>query len=317
MDEFDLIRRFFAPSPRRPETIFGVGDDCAVLHPPAGKQLAATIDTLVAGVHFLADVAPEVLGHKVLAVSLSDLAAMGAEPAWAFLALTMPEAEPAWLERFSQGLLKLAGQYQLDLVGGDTTRGPLSITVQALGWLPKGAALLRSAATPGDEIYVSGCLGDAGLGLKMLQGEVEWKAREAIDRLQRPHPRIALGMALRGMAHACIDISDGLAADLGHILEASGVGATLSWEALPLSEAVRRYIHESGDWLLPLTAGDDYELCFTVPEKSRGLLEQSLQCLDVSWHRIGKIERRQGLRLNKGGEVMALPGAGYRHFCDD
>lgn len=292
----------------------GVGDDCALLAPRRGQSLAATIDTLVSGVHFLPDIDPVSLGHRALAVNLSDLAAMGAEPAWALLALTLPEADATWLEGFARGFFALAERYRVDLVGGDTTRGPLSVTVQALGWVPESEALRRSAAQVGDWVCLSGRLGEAGLGLKMLQGELAWQDEAAIERLLRPVPQVELGLALRGLARACIDVSDGLAQDLGHVLSASQVGATIDWEALPLSEAVHRYIDESGDWRLPLCAGDDYELCFTVPPQRALELEQRLQKLNLTWHRIGTIERQPGLRLQRGKQVIDFPPIGYRHF---
>ncbi len=314
MDEFALIERFFFRPPKRPETRLSIGDDGALLQVPPGQTLAATMDTLVAGVHFFPDVDPESLGHKALAVNLSDLAAMGAEPVWGFLGLTIPEADAEWLERFAGGLFGLAERYRIDLAGGDTTRGPLTVTLQALGWVPEGQALRRSGAMPGDGIYVSGCLGDAGLGLIMLQGKIGWRDQAVIERLLRPEPRVGLGLALRGLAHACIDVSDGLAADLTHILNASGVGATIEWEALPCSPAMLRYLRERGDWQLPLQAGDDYELCFTMPPERQAALMRRLPSKTVAWHRIGTIEKQQGLRLKKGGTVMALSPAGYRHF---
>lgn len=313
MDEFDLIRRFFLRPPCRPETRLGIGDDCALLE-MRGRRLAATIDTLISGVHFLPGTDPVSLGHRALAVSLSDLAAMGAEPTWALLALTLPEADPAWLEGFAQGFFALAQRYRVDLVGGNTARGPLTISVQALGWVSRSKALLRSAARVGDWVCVSGKLGEAGLGLKMLKGEIAWREAGAIERLLKPTPRVELGIALRGLAHACIDVSDGLAQDLGQVLAASQVGATLEWEALPLSDSVRRYIAETGDWRLPLCAGDDYELCFTVPARKALALEQRLRELNLSWHRIGTIERRLGLRLRRANQVIDLPAVGYRHF---
>lgn len=314
LDEFDLIRRFFTRPPCRGQTRLGVGDDGALLAPRRDQTLVATIDTLVSGVHFFPEVDPASLGHRALAVNLSDLAAMGAEPAWALLALTLPEADPAWLAGFAQGFFALAKRYRVDLVGGDTTRGPLSITVQALGWVPESEALRRSAARAGDWICVSGQLGDAGLGLKMLKQEVAWQDDRAVARFLRPMPQVELGLTLRGLAHACIDVSDGLAQDLGHVLAASKVGATIDWEALPLSEAVRQYIDETGDWCLPLCAGDDYELCFTIPPQRALALEQYLQKFDLAWHRIGTIEHQPGLRLRKGKGVIDFPPAGYRHF---
>ncbi len=239
MSEFDLIRDYFTDvGARRTDVDLGVGDDCALLEVPAGQQLAISIDTLAAGTHFLPDCDPESLGHKSLAVGLSDLAAMGAEPAWATLALTLPDHDPGWIAAFSRGFAALAGAHGVSLVGGDTTRGPLSVTVQVHGLVPAGRAIRRSGAAPGDRVYVSGTLGDAGLALRrILSGEpVDPVARA---RLERPTPRVALGLALRGVASAMIDVSDGLAADLGHILAASGVGAEIDLTALPLSAAVR------------------------------------------------------------------------------
>ncbi len=314
MDEFALIERFFRRTPRRPQTRLGIGDDCALLRLPADQVLAVTMDTLVAGVHFFPDVDPEALGHKALAVNLSDLAAVGAEPVWGFLALTLPRVDTDWLERFAGGLFELAGRYRVDLAGGDTTRGPLTVTLQASGWVPERQALKRSGARPGDGIYLSGWLGDAGLGLKMLQGEVTWRDPDTVARLLRPEPRVELGLALRGLAHACIDVSDGLAADLHHLLNASGVGGTIEWEALPLSPAMRRYLTEGGDWRLPLQAGEDYELCFTMPPWREADLERRLPSGGVAWHRIGTIEKQDGLRITKGEKVTALPAVGYRHF---
>lgn len=314
VDEFTLIERFFHRPARRSQTRLGVGDDCALLQIPPGQTLAATLDTLVAGVHFFQDADPEDLGHKALAVNLSDLAAMGAEPVWGFLALTLPRVDAEWLERFASGLFGLADRYCIDLAGGDTTRGPLTITLQALGWVPECQALKRNGAMPGDGIYVSGWLGNAGLGLKMLQGEIPWRDPVAIERLLRPEPRVELGLALRGLAHACIDVSDGLAADLHHVLNASGTGATIDWKALPLSLSMRRYLTESGDWQLPLRGGDDYELCFTMPPCRQAELECRLPGSGVTWHRIGTIEKQPGLKIKRGDKVMVLPPVGYRHF---
>ncbi len=291
-----------------------MGDDGALLAPRQDQLLVATVDTLVSGVHFLPETDPVSLGHRVLAVALSDLAAMGAEPAWALLALTLPEADPAWLAGFAHGFFALAERYRVDLVGGDTTRGPLTIAVQALGWVSEAEALTRSAAQVGDWVCVSGRLGEAGLGLKMLKQEVAWRDEEAVARFLRPMPRVELGLMLRGRVRTCIDISDGLTQDLGHILAASQVGATLDWEALPLSAAVKRYIDETGDWHLPLCAGDDYELCFTVSPQRALELEQCLQQFDLTWHRIGTIEYQPGLRLRRGKEAIDLPPQGYRHF---
>ena len=269
MNEFDLIRTHFAAlGAARTDVELGVGDDCALLAVPAGQRLAVSIDTLVCGTHFLPDCDPEALGYKSLAVGLSDLAAMGAEPAWATLALTLPPElvaeHPDWIAAFARGLGALAQHHGVRLVGGDTTRGPLSVTLQVHGLVPEGAAIRRAGARPGDLIYVSGTLGDAGLALRQILAgaPVEPGLRE---RLDRPTPRVALGMALRGIATAMIDVSDGLAADLGHILDASGVGAELRLQSLPLSPSVAAVVAADGDWSLPLASGDDYELCFCIP----------------------------------------------------
>ena len=307
LSEFSLIKRFFTQQRvTNPTTLLGIGDDCALLSIPEGFELAVTTDTMVENVHFFSGADPELLGHKLLAVNLSDLAAMGARPVSVTLALTLPKVDENWLMAFAQGFLNLAERYSVDLIGGDTTSGPLTLTVQAMGLVSKGHALLRSAARPGDFIYMTGCLGDAGLGLKILQGyDCDFEA--ALTRFNRPEPQVESGQALIGVAHACIDLSDGLAADLGHLLEQSGVGACLDWEALPLSKAVRSYIDVTGDWPMPLSAGDDYELCFTVSP------EQAAQ-LSIAATKIGVIESEPGLRLNKSGTIQPLEAKGYEHF---
>ncbi|MDD1650936.1 MAG: thiamine-phosphate kinase [Methylococcaceae bacterium] len=315
LSEFDLIRRFFAEATiRRPDTALGIGDDCALLRCAAGMELAITADTMVAGVHFLPDVDPESLGHKCLAVNLSDLAAMGAEAAWFTLALTLPEADEAWLAAFARGLFSLGHRCGVQLVGGDTTRGPLAITIQAMGQVPEGQALCRSGAQPDDLIFVSGPLGTAGLGLKMRLGTIDHADPAAIAALERPEPRLALGQSLRGLASACIDISDGLAGDLAHVLAASGVGAILHYDHLPLSECVTEYIEETGDFALPLTAGDDYELCFTVPLHRRDEADMVLGKCGLRGAAIGQCETAQGLRINQRGHPLALEAPGYEHF---
>ncbi|BBL75479.1 thiamine-phosphate kinase [Methylomagnum ishizawai] len=315
LGEFDLIRRFFTRQPvRHASTALGVGDDCALLRCAAGAELAVTVDTLVSGVHFLPEVEPDSLGHKALAVNLSDLAAMGAEPRWATLALTLPGIDEGWLAAFARGLFALAERHGVEIVGGDTTRGPLSITIQAMGWVPEGRALRRSGARPGDGVYVSGPIGSAGLGLKQRLGQTEFQDAAALARLERPEPRVALGLQLRGLASACIDVSDGLAADLGHILAASNVGATLDCAALPLADGVARYIATTGDWAMPLGAGDDYELCFTVPEDRRDELARRLAGAGLAAFPIGRIEAEPGLRLLKEGRLIDLNPSGYEHF---
>lgn len=320
MSEFDLIRTHFAAlGSTREDVILGVGDDCALLAVPPGQQLAVSIDTLAAGVHFMADCDPEALGHKCLAVGLSDLAAMGAAPAWATLALTLPaslpRASPDWLAAFARGFGQLARAHGVALVGGDTTRGPLSITVQVHGLIPVGAAIRRAGACPGDLVCVSGTLGEAGLALRaLLAGQVPAPALRA--RLERPTPRVALGLALRGLASAMIDCSDGLAADLGHILAASGVGAELDLAALPLAGAVAAAVAETGDWALPLASGDDYELCFCLPPGYRERLPAIAARCGCPLTPIGRVLTGSGLVCRApGGAVVELDAAGFDHFA--
>lgn len=315
LGEFDLIRTFFQnKGSSRSDTRLGVGDDCALLRPRPGMELAVTVDTLVSGVHFLADTDPVGLGHKALAVNLSDLAAMGAEPAWLTLALTLPETDESWLRGFSRGFLDLAERYGAELVGGDTTRGPLSISVQAMGFIPEQGGLRRSTAQPGDGIYVTGELGLAGLGLHGLLGKAQVDDESAMARLLRPEPRVQAGLVLREFASACIDISDGLAGDLGHILAQSLVGATLDWDALPLPDSVRAYVARSGDWHLPLSAGEDYELCFTVAEDREADLMGGLGAMGCAVTRIGTIDKAVGLRMRRDGQTIALAPSGFQHF---
>jgi len=306
--EFDLIRRYFATqAPCQPGTKLGIGDDCALLALPADCELAVTTDTMVENVHFLADVDPEALGHKLLAVNLSDLAAMGAEPMAVTLALTLPRVDEVWLQAFATGFLNLARRFGVDLIGGDTTAGPLTLTVQAMGTVPRGRALRRCGAKPGDLVYVTGCVGEAGLGLKMRQGMVDISDTAALHHFERPEPRIDIGLALRGIATACIDVSDGVAADLSHILEQSAVGATLDWQALPLSDAVRRYCLDHDDWRMPLVSGDDYELCFSIAADHAALLPPDCHC-------IGRIDAEAGLRIRRDGQLHTIEIKGYEHF---
>jgi len=343
LSEFSLIRRFFTrQTVKNISTRLGIGDDCALLSLPEGYELAVTTDTMVENVHFFSGTDPEQLGHKLLAVNLSDLASMGAKPVSVTLALTLPNVDENWLTAFSKGFLSLAERYSVDLIGGDTTSGPLTLTVQAMGLVQKGKALLRSSAKPGDFIYLTGSLGDAGLGLKIIQGYYCDDPQAAHKRFNQPDPQIDAGLALTGIANACIDVSDGLAGDLGHILEQSNVGACLDWDALPLSDVVLTYIKDTGDWSMPLTAGDDYELCFTVsPEKAAQLTSLNTDtdcdfCLplppgegwgegfqknanrDCPQHikctKIGVIESTPGLRLRKSGTIQPFNSKGYEHF---
>lgn len=316
--ESDLIRNFFSSSCNSAGGVaLGVGDDCALLELPAGKELAVTVDTLVAGIHYPESTAAHDVGHKALAVNLSDLAAMGAEPAWATLALTLPAVDEGWLRGFADGLFSLAEAYGVALVGGDTTRGPVTtITLQLLGLVPKGSALRRSGAREGDLIYVTGTLGDAALAMRLLQ-QGEPVAAELRRPLDRPMPRVAQGMALREVASACIDISDGLLADLGHILEASGVGASLELARLPISKHYLVHADDLADrWAPASSGGDDYELCFTVPQERAGEMERSFAQRGWACSRIGVIEAQSGLRCFLPDGAKYTPhSTGYDHFA--
>ena len=319
MSEFDIIQRYFTRKTNSdPGLMLGIGDDAAILHVPEGMELAVSVDTLVQGVHFPATTAPADIGYKALAVNLSDMAAMGAEPRWATLALTLPEADEHWLKNFSTGFFELADRHGVQLIGGDTTHGPLAITIQIHGLVPAGSALRRSGARVGDLIYVTGCVGDAGLALQALQKKATLSPdhlAQVMTRLNRPEPRIKEGIALRGIASAAIDISDGLAADLSHILAASGVGATLCLEDLPLSPALASVLSEVGGWNVPLASGDDYELCFTVPQEHQALLLDAIEQFSCPCTCIGVTESIPGLRCRlANGELFEPARTGYQHF---
>ncbi len=319
-NEFDLIQRFFNQETNsRKDVILGIGDDAALLQVPFDRQLVVTTDTLVSGRHFPENTPPADMGYKALAVNLSDLAAMGAEPAWILLALTIPSVNEIWLRKFTDGFSSLAQRFQLQLVGGDMTQGPLTITFQALGFVPPGKALCRIGACAGDRIYVTGTLGDAGLALKSISkknylGLTSSQILTAMQRLNRPEPRIEIGLALRDIASSSIDISDGLAADLGHILLANQVGAILQLEKLPLSDNLQALPSEKA-WQLALSSGDDYELCFTVPESHERALQQHLTVLNTPYTCIGRIKKEPGLMLlNPKGSVFVIDKTGFQHF---
>lgn len=316
MSEFDLIRHHLTGiGAAREDVLVDVGDDCALLQVPADRELAVSIDTLVSGVHFLPDCDPEALGYKALAVGLSDLAAMGAEPAWATLALTLPHADADWLAAFVRGFGALAVEQDVRLVGGDLTRGPLTISVQLHGLVPLGHALRRNGARPGDLVCVSGAIGDAGLALRHIQ------QREPLDpylrrRLDRPEPRVALGELLRGVATAAIDLSDGLISDLGHILTASGCGARIELDRLPMADQVAGVVATSGDWHLPLASGDDYELCFTIAPEHAAELTVLSAAAGCPLTRIGEIDAQSGLRfVLDDGRPWVPQRTGYEHFA--
>ncbi len=317
--EFDIIASFFAGATRhRDDVLLGIGDDCALLAPPGcDEAIAVTVDTLVEGRHFAVGTDPEPLGHKCLAVNLSDLAAMGATPRWVTLALTLPHADGAWLAAFMRGFSSLAGRHEVALIGGDTTRGPLSITIQAIGTVGRADALRRDGAIAGDRIYVSGCVGDAGLALALRQGlMLPGIDRSRLDEaLDRPEPRVRLGRHLRGLASATIDVSDGLVADLTHVCESSGVGASIVAAQVPISCALGAYIAATEDWSLALNGGDDYELCFTVAPDREHVLRDLAPRLGIALTCIGRIEPDEGVRVigAEGDELSQLAG-GFDHF---
>ncbi|MDX1381460.1 MAG: thiamine-phosphate kinase, partial [Xanthomonadales bacterium] len=293
--------------------VLGPGDDAALLEAPAGEHLVVTADTLVEGVHFAAEDAPAAIGHKALAVNLSDLAAMGASPRWVMLNLVLPEGDLRWLDGFLDGWLPLAERYAARLVGGDITRGARSITVQALGTVPKAKALRRSGARPGDQLWVSGALGGAARALE-LRAAGESVPADLAERLDRPRPRVGLGLGLRGLASACIDLSDGLLADLGHVLAASGTGARIEWERLPLAAGLKSLDAEHR-WALAGAGGDDYELCFTAQPGRREAIRRLSAELGLELSPIGVIEDVDGLRCTRPDGTEWMPtGTGYRHF---
>lgn len=319
MTEFELIRTYFTThTVVRADVSIGIGDDAAVVRPPAGTDTVITSDALVAGVHFFEDADPAGIGHKSLAVNLSDLAAMGAEPAWFLLDLTLPGVDTAWLRGFAEGLGDMSRRYNVQLVGGDTTRGPLAIAITAVGLVPKAKALRRSGARAGDRIYVTGVLGDAALALAASRGRCQVSPSERThihERLERPIPRVAEAMALRDIASSAVDVSDGLLADLGHVLQASGVGARVTLGAVPLSAAYRAHLNEVG-WDYALSGGDDYELCFTVPPAKLSALAAVVREHQFVLTPIGEITSGNALRvLDPQGGLYQPPHRGHDHFA--
>jgi thiamine-monophosphate kinase len=315
--EFDLIARHFTRP--APGAVLGVGDDCALLAPTPGMQLAASTDMLLEGRHFMPQDGPAGIGHKALAVNLSDLAAMGATPRWAMLAIALPAADDAWLKAFARGFFRVAEQHGIELVGGDTTRGPLTLSVTVVGEVPPGLALRRDGARPGDDVWVSGVLGSAAAALAYRQERLfmeQIHAARVLPALYLPTPRVGLGIALRGVASAAIDVSDGLLADLGHILERSGVGAVLEFAALPVLPVLHKYLHEDVAREAVLAGGDDYELCFTAPVDRRDAVHAAAQQANVTVTRIGAITAETGLTVRStDGEPMKCDRTGYDHFA--
>lgn len=311
MNEFALIRRYLQWPARRAELRVGNGDDGAVHAVPPGQELVTAMDTLVSGVHFFPEVDPRALGHKALAVNLSDLAAMGAEPAFALLSLTLPQAHEVWVADFARGFRDLAQGHGCDLIGGDLTRGPLAVTVQVSGYVPSGQALTRGGARADDDIWISGSIGAAGAALRDLRGEQPVPAAEraaVLERLLRPVPRVQLGLALRGLAHAAIDLSDGLAGDLAHIAAASGLGAEVAVERLPLWRA-------GADWTRAVTDGDDYELCLTAPAAARAAVAAAADAAGVALGRVGRMVAGSGVQFLFGGQRIDPARGGHDHFA--
>jgi thiamine-monophosphate kinase len=319
LSEFELITRFFGRcGASRADVILGVGDDGAVLECPPDAQLVAAIDSLVEGVHFPVGSPARSIGHRALAVNLSDLAAMGAQPAWALLALALPEANEAWLTEFSAGLDALARLHRVALVGGDTCAGKLCVTVQILGFVPRAAALTRSGGQPGDAVFVSGTPGDSAAGLMLEQGRLTVsdavEAQWLLERFRYPTPRLALGVALRGIASACIDVSDGLLGDCARLAHASGCGVRVDYDSIPVSAPLRAALGEEGARELALTGGEDYELCFTVPAAKLDEFSTRCPASEFGWTRIGILTQEPGPLVQRGATVMQVSHRGFDHF---
>lgn len=323
MSEFDLIARIRARAPTRDDVILGIGDDAALLQLPAGMQLVLSTDTLNAGVHFPVDASPEDVGWKSLAVNLSDLAAMASVPAWCTLSLSLPSADMAWLDGFLDGFCALANRHRVALVGGDTTRGPLAIGVTVFGFVTPGTALRRDRARAGDDVWVSGTLGDSAAALTLFQKRVALDSQEraAADlmkaRLDRPSPRVEVGQALAGVASACIDLSDGLLSDLGHVCNGSDVAAVVEVDRLPASDAFKVFYRIPVDtrrqW--QATGGDDYELCFTAPKRWRQTIVEIALDVDVPMSRIGRITEGSGVQaVTADGSLWVPEETGFVHF---
>ena len=309
MNEFELIQDYFNWPIKDPSIALGIGDDAALFSLKDGQQLVTTTDTLSEGVHFFKDALPSDIAYKSLAVNLSDIAAMGASAKYFTLALTLPKIDHDWIEEFSKSLKHLSEYHKVSLIGGDTTKGPLNITITMMGVVETSRALLRSGAGIGDGVYVSGTIGDAALCLKKLRDGLV-PSKEELLKLNRPTPRLELGMGLKGVASSCIDISDGLEQDLSHILMASNVGAVIDVKKLPLSESVLGYIKNNEDWSIPLCGGDDYELCFTVPESNKKSLKTLSQSCNMDITKIGDINDSKELKI----EGYDGSRSSYQHF---
>jgi thiamine-monophosphate kinase len=321
LSEFELIDRYFYRPPRANGPVqLGIGDDCALLLPPSGELLAVSTDMLVEGRHFFAGANPHDLGHKVLAVNLSDLAAMGAQPIAFTLALALPLADPTWLQPFSEGLFQLADAYGIELIGGDTTRGPLTISITVMGRVTRTDAIKRSGAQAGDELWVSGTLGDARLALEALQGHRALSPEllgKACERLHRPTPRVSLGLALRGIASAAIDVSDGLYGDLNHLLSQSSLAATICADDLPLGEALASQPTDIR-YALALNGGDDYELCFSAPTNQHQAVLAAAKHSKTNVTCIGKLDLGSGIQVHdRKGAMVSISNQSFDHFTEN
>jgi len=309
MNEFDLIRKYFTWPIKDPSVALGVGDDAALFSLEQGYQLVTTTDTLTEGVHFSASTPAKDIAHKSLAVNLSDIASMGAKAKYFTLAIALPKIDQSWLKEFSDSLRQLSMHYEVSLIGGDTTRGSLTITITMFGIVESSKALTRSGARPADGVYVSGTIGDAGFCFwKLSNGLVS--SNQELKRLNCPTPRIELGLELKNLASACIDISDGLEQDLSHILKASSVGAIIEVEKIPISESLLSHVNDTNNWSIPLCGGDDYELCFTVPENNQEVLKKVSKSCNINITRIGVITESLGLQI----EGFDGPRQSYQHF---
>lgn len=316
LSEFDIIAKYFGSRSARSDVSLGIGDDAAILNVPAGRKLVLAMDTVVEGVHFPSGTPAQDVGHRALAVNLSDLAAMGAEPSWMSLSLSLPEADETWLEQFARGLFALADAHKVALIGGDTVRGPLVVTIQVGGWIEPDHYLLRSGARAGDGLYVSGVPGEAAAGLALIRAHAaaDRSAQHLKSRFLRPEPRVALGRALRTIASAAMDVSDGLLADLEKLCAASGCGARVQVEALPRSPAMQARFDEPTCLRYALTGGDDYELLFTVTPANEAVLHAgTLAGVEVA--RIGTITAEPGVRCFRGDQELVLERSGYDHFA--
>ena len=314
--EFEIIERYFTRPSRDPDVVIGVGDDAAVV---AVNGLAAvTVDTLVAGVHFPDGIAPALLGYRAMAVNLSDLAAMGATPRWATLALTLPKPDEHWLEGFSRGLFELAERHDVGVVGGNLARGPLNVTIQLMGTVERGRMLTRAGGNLGDDVYVTGTLGDSAGGIALINERIDTahgSAGAALkERFYKPVPRVEAGLALRSLASAAIDVSDGLLADLGHICERSGCGAMIDVERVPLSAELLSTFPPQIALAHALGGGDDYELCFTAPPSRAAAIDGALEAVGTTATRIGQLVAGQEVICRRDGEPYTPHSLGYRHF---